>query len=173
MSLIAPQVRSVTPTTLASAAASHSHRFPRRTGQLTPLDMQTLGFEVLGEIDHWFLEVVLPDGWYKERDRGHLGWWLVNDHLDRLRCLCMEGHPNWPTIVADWQRRYSYDVQWHPRDPCRQRWIILDGGDVIHESEWCVGRQERLAQFTMGNVRKAVAFLKANFPQWRSLHAYW
>lgn len=173
MDSLSSQVRSTPGLNSMTPSAPPAQKFPRCTGQLTISQMEALGFQIVGEIDHWFLEVQLPEGWYKERDRSHPGWWLICDQHDRLRCQSMEGHANYTTLMANWLRRYDYDVQWHPYEPCRLRWIILDGGDILLESGWSVGRPERMVQFAYAHVKRAVAYLTKKFPQWRSLDAYW
>lgn len=134
--------------------------------------MTALGFDIVREIDLLFLEVSLPDGWCKERDV-HQGWWRVYDGKHRLRCQCMEGHANYPTVVADWLGRYTYDLQWHPYELNRLRYLVLDGGSILRESEWATVKPERVAQLGLAYVRQATQYLNTQYPQWRNVLAYW
>lgn len=160
-------------TNIMTADPRCTHRFPRQTGQLTLLQMERLGFLIEKEIDHWFLSVQFPAGWYKERDHGHPGWWMVCDKQDRIRCQLMEGNSNFDGILANWLRRYDYDVQWHPSDPAQMRWVILDGGDILIESEWAVGKPDRMVQLGQCYGRKAIDWLERHHPKWRNFLAYW
>lgn len=85
----------------------------------------------------------------------------------------MMGHANWDTIVANWLRRYSYDLDWHSHLTCALRWVILDDGVALFESPWQQSARKDLTQLGISYVREAAAYLNLHYPQWRDLFAYW
>ena len=148
-------------------------RFPRQTGQLSLRQMEALGFQIAGEIDRYFILVDLPPGWYKAPDGFQRGWFMICDDQDRLRCQCIEGSRTVHGVMATWQRRYEPDVQWELTRPYRQRWRVLDGGDILTAGPWVDNRPPHTAETTLALYREAVAWCNTYFPSWRHLDAYW
>lgn len=144
---------------------------------------EKMGIVILGEYDELFYNVQLPDGW-QIKATDHSMWNELIDNEGRKRANFF-----YKAAFYDRDAFTNFDTRFHiivdhvaPADADYDVWkcsdfkgVVKDGDIIIFETE-CVpstGDYSKDDDIKNGLRNKLEGYMKANYPDYRDINAYW
>lgn len=149
----------------------NSDVLPRKLRYVTQEQLQSLGFEFLGEVpdDELFQYVKLPEGWMK-KSTNHSMWSILVDEKGRERASIFYKAAFYDRdAFLNMTQRFMVTSEYRGDSPHDQSCFIVvkDSGKVIKD----FGERENL--FDASKMDTAKKWLSENYPEHENVTAYW
>jgi hypothetical protein len=144
---------------------------PKEIWGATREQLTAIGFKFGADVDALFVECELPPGWTKKATDHAMHSHLLDDKGQRRAWIYYKA--SFYDRVANMQmaRRFSINVYMRiPSMPEHYRCAVLDSDKVV----FTAGEWYNKAYSACDELEKtAVNWLRANYPDWKNVWAYW